>query len=175
MSFHLREDCKKYFSKIKSSTGPIKTDWDIYYFCLVLGLITKKSIDMTRVPHNEFNRNFTPEYKGQQFKLIGMLVVVRAKAESIEMDEKESITRLFNRITEPGTSTRLSSQGFTYLNDYCSGGFEYFRDNSPKAPDNHFQFLRLYRTILDKANQADGNNNKGFTNRAKLTTRIEGI
>ena len=162
MSFHLRDDCKSYFSKIKTSQGPIRTDWDIYYFCLVLGLITRKSTDISRGSHSEFNRNFTPEYRKEQFKLIGMLVVTRAKDEGIEMDEQKSITRLFNKITEPGTSTRLSSEGLTFLNNYCSGGFEYFRDNSPNPPDNHLQFLQLYQNVLDKANEEFGNNNKGL-------------
>ena len=99
MPFRLRNDTKEWFSQI-DGVDPFKADFDIYYFCLVVGLAVGRSVDplSSGVPSKVFVNEFIQDYKPSQRLLTGLLVTAELKRGGIDLTEKAAVLDLFKRL-----------------------------------------------------------------------------
>jgi hypothetical protein len=155
MAFRLRADAESWFSELDGKE-PTKSKFDLYYFCLLIGLANGRSVDPSTagVPAKEFVLDFIQDYKPAQRLLIGLLVVAEVKRGGISLDEKSAVREVFKRLVSTTTSTNLTEEGMRCMNAYASGGYEFLaehRDTKPMSPE---EFLRDYISLVDEAFEA---------------------
>ena len=146
--FKIRESCRDYFKPIRKQRN--LTDFDLYYFCLVLGLKKRQHSEpsMAGGSVSVFTTNFTTEYVPTKELIISLVVCAEAERHGLEMTEKKSVVQLFERLTDGDSITRLSSAGAEAMNSYASGGFDFLRENLQARPEDFSQFLVAYAELL---------------------------
>jgi hypothetical protein len=157
MPFRLRSDAEKWFSEI-NGREPIKTIWDLYYFCLMVGLASGRNTDPVSLglPTKEMVDYVVEDYKPAQRLLIGLLVTAELRKGGIDLGEKTSVREVFKRLVSTEAPSGLTEEGMRCMNAYASGGYEFMaeaRDTKPNSPD---EFLRDYTQLIDAAMAAPG-------------------
>ena len=153
-SFRLRQDTKDWFSNIQDSKSrQIKTDFDLYYFCLMLGLATVKYSDPVNKckKYSDFIGYFIEDYKPHKNLIIGLLIKAELSKFGISLDEKEDTKKHLIKLIDPSTTTNLTNEGIDSMNAYASGGFDYLTENLDSKPYHVEEFLISYIKLLQKA------------------------
>lgn len=151
MPFRLRTDAEKWFSEI-DGREPIKTKFDLYYFCLLAGLASGRYVDISRqgVTARDIVQDFILDYRPAARLMIGLLLVAELSRSGIAPSERLAVRKLVKQLVEPGSSG-LSDEGFRAMNGYASGGYEFLaesRDHRPASPD---EFLRDFTVLIGEA------------------------
>ncbi|MDY6804954.1 MAG: hypothetical protein SXA11_14260 [Cyanobacteriota bacterium] len=147
MSFKMRRDAENWFSNIKDQK-PIQTKFDLYYFCLMLGLAKGRKSNPTRSEVTDFVDYFVSDYKKSQRLIIGLLIGAELSRLGIEATEKNDVRQLFNKLVDPTTPTNLTDAGMDALNQYSSGGYDYLAAELNSKPHYVEEFLRSYDKLL---------------------------
>lgn len=152
-SFQLRLDVDEWFYNInKGKTQQIKTDFDLYYFCLMMGLATKsKNNPSERCQCRDFIDYFVSDYKNQRNLIIGLLIRAELENLGISLDEKDATKDQLSELIEPNSQTKLKDKGIDKMNAYASGGFDYLREKFGSKPNHLENFLQRYVKILREA------------------------
>lgn len=150
MPFRLKSEVDDWFSNIHKQ-GPLKTKFDLYYFCLMAGFSANKKTSSMESIASEITDNFVNEYKPVQRLIIGLLIVCEIKRLGIEITNKEEVQEILTRYTTPESLTHLTDDGLKQLNCYASGGFEYLTEVFPTKPHTLEEFLRRYTQVIDTA------------------------
>ena len=154
MVFRLRSDAEKWFSEIDNKP-PVKTKFDLYYFCLVVGLLSGRSSDPARigVTTRELVDYFIEDFKPGHRLLIGLLVLAELRKSGIDLDEKSAVRDVFGRLITAYSSSGLTDEGFKAMNAYASGGYEFMAESRETKPVSVEEFLRDYLLLVDRAAQ----------------------
>ena len=151
MPFRIRPEAQAWFSEI-SQTPPVKTTFDIYYFCLMAGLLSGRRSDPTSAI--EFVDYFVEDYRPVQRLIIGLLITAELKRLGIEVTEKLRVRDLIKKMVTPNTPTNLTDEGQRLLNSYASGGFDFITEQRETKPYAVQEFLLDYSALIEKAAQA---------------------
>lgn len=152
MPFRLRNDAEKWFSEI-DGRDPVKTKFDLFYFCLMAGLASGRSTDPAEsgVSAKEIVDDFIQDYKPAKRLLIGLLVIAEVRKGGMSLGERASVRDIFKRLVTYDTKTGLTEEGMRCMNAYASGGYEFLaesRDTKPASPE---EFLRDYVKLISQA------------------------
>lgn len=152
-SFQLRLDVDEWFSNInKEKTQQIKTDFDLYYFCLMMGLATKSQNNPSgKCKCRDFIDYFVSDYKSQQNLIIGLLIRAELENLGISLDEKDATKKQLLKLIDPSSQTNLTDEGIDKMNCYASGGFDYLREKMGSKPYHLEEFLHSYVKFLQEA------------------------
>jgi hypothetical protein len=152
MAFRLRADAEKWFSELDGKE-PTRSKFDLYYFCLMVGLASVRHVDPATVgvSAKEFVGDFINDYKPAQRLLIGLLVIAEVKRGGIDLDEKASVRDVFKRLVTPSTVTNLTDEGMRCMNAYASGGYEFLAERRDTRPTSPEEFLRDFLTLVGDA------------------------
>lgn len=155
MSFRLRSDAEKWFAELDGKE-PIKTKFDLYYFCLMAGLSSGRSSEPTKlgVQTRELIDYFIEDYKPAQRLLVGLLVIAELRKAGIGFEEKVAVREVFKRLVSPSTASGLTDEGFKAMNAYASGGYEFLAEARGTKPVSVDEFLRDYQLLMDDAVEA---------------------
>ena len=124
MPFILREDAEKWFAELDGNE-PIKTKFDLYYFCLISGLASGRKSDARSLGAREIVGSFIQDYRPAQLLLIGLLVVAEARKGGIDLSEKDAVRGVFKDLVDPDSHTKLTDEGMRCMNAYASGGLRF--------------------------------------------------
>jgi len=149
--FRMKPEVDHWFKHIMN-TGPIKTKFDLYYFCLIAGLVKGQSIEL--VNGQEFNDTFVSEYQSSQRIILGMFLIAEMSRLGIEFDDREEIRILINKYFESSSTSNLKNEGYSGLNDYANAGFIFLRENYADTPRRVEDFLQWYITNISKQVEA---------------------
>ncbi len=152
MAFRLRQDAQKWFSEIDGKP-PIRTKFDLFYFCLLAGLMSGRRTDPAQAGRSapEIVNNFVEDYKGVQRLIVGLLIVAELKKKGINLEEKDAVRKTIRSLVDPHTSTDLTDEGMRLLNAYASGGYEYISEQRDAKPFTPEEFLRDFVVLLNEA------------------------
>ncbi|MCG3775336.1 MAG: hypothetical protein JW395_2168 [Nitrospira sp.] len=152
MPFRLRSDAEKWFSEI-DGREPVKTKFDLYYFCLMAGLAHGRSTDPAEagISSKEIVDDFIQDYKPAKRLLIGLLVVAEVRKGGISLDERASVRDIFKRLVTFDTKTGLTDEGMRCMNAYASGGYEFLAESRETKPASPEEFLRDYVRLVNEA------------------------
>lgn len=150
--FRLRSDAEKWFAEVEGK-DPIKTKFDLYYFCAMAGLASGRSSDPSKagVPVKDIVASWIEDYKAAQHLIIGLLVVAELRKSGIDFQEKASVREAFKRLVAPNSAAGLTDEGFKALNAYASGGYEFLAESRDTRPATVDVFLRDYLRLVDEA------------------------
>ncbi len=149
MPFRIRGDVELWFSRI-ADKEPLKTKFDLFYFCLLLGLLQgRKSVPREQYSDvTDFVDNFVQDYKPVQSIIVAMMLLAEIDSLGLELADKEDMRRLFDDYLDAQSPTRLSDNGMSKLNQYASGGFDYLVGQQDTKPYKVEEFLRAYSDLL---------------------------
>jgi hypothetical protein len=137
----MRPEVDEWFKHIFKQ-GPIQTKFDLYYFCLMMGLATGKSEAISSAP--EFVQNFIGEYKGVQRLVLGVLIIAEMSRLGLELNDRDEVQDLISKYLDATDVTQLSAAGFERLNDYSHGGFNVIVESAGSKPYHVEPFLQWY-------------------------------
>lgn len=152
MAFRLRLDAQKWFSQIDGK-APIRTKFDLFYFCLLAGLMSGRRTDPAQGGRAapEIVNNFVEDYRGVQRLIVGLLIVAELKKKGINLEEKDAVRKTIRSLVDPHTSTDLTDEGTRLLNAYASGGYEYISEQREAKPFSPEEFLRDFVVLINQA------------------------
>lgn len=151
MPFRLRDDARKWFSELEGKP-PVKSLFDLYYFCLMAGLTTRRRSDPTQGGRTapEFVQNFIEDYRPAQRLIIGLLIVAELQRLGINLHEKASVRATIRQLVDPQSATNLTDEGMRLLNAYASGGYDYISEMRSSKPYSVDEFLRDFVALIAK-------------------------
>jgi hypothetical protein len=152
MPFRLREDVRKWFSEIDGKP-PVKTQFDLFYFCLMAGLTAGRHSNPTHGGRSapEFIQTFIDDYRAAQRLIIGLLIVAEVQRLGINLEEKASVRKTIQTLVDPQSPTNLTAEGMRMLNEYASGGYDYISEMRSSKPYTVEEFLRDFVGLVGKA------------------------
>lgn len=153
MPFYIRKDAEKWFNNIKNQKPFVETKFDLYYFCLMLGLYEcRKTPVSDNSETTEFQKVFVKSYVPAQKIIIGLLICAELKRLGIDYSEKDDVHKLISNIIDTDSPTKLSDKGMTKLNEYASGGYEVLTEKYPNRPYKIEEFIRSYAKLFNNCN-----------------------
>jgi hypothetical protein len=149
MAFRLRSSVDQWFKHIgPKKEGALKTKFDLFYLCLLLGFADGKPEKPGNAP--EFVNAFISEYQGSQNIIIGLLILAELSRQGIKATEKESVRQVFNNYVDTKSPTNLSSNGEAKINEYASRGFDILCKEITTVPYDEADFLRQYISVASR-------------------------
>lgn len=151
-NFRMRQDAENWFSNIRDQK-PIRTKFDLYYFCLMMGLATERRSDPAKScpDYTDFTDNFVGDYKPYQRLIIGLLIRAELSRRGVSVTEKDEVRKFFVDLVNPQNPTNLTDTGMDRLNEYASGGYDYLAEKLDSRPYHVEEFLRTYANFLREA------------------------
>lgn len=143
--FRMRDDADRWFRKI-ADRPPIKTKLDLYYFCLMAGLMRGQLDDVN--PGTDIYIKFPQEYEGSRYQVLGLLLVAEMHREGLEFNDKQAVQGLIARYLAADSPSNLSAEGFKKANGYASGGFNVLTEHFEDSPQDVNVFLTRYAALL---------------------------
>ena len=144
--FRLRKDTEAWFKHI-AGKPPLETKFDLYYLCMLLGIVTRRTSLATDAPG--FVDNFVESYRPQSLLIMGLALLAELKAIGCELDERDEVRRQLARLVGPGG---VSNDGVAVLNGYASGGFDYLQERYGDLPPYSAEaFLPAFVELLTGA------------------------
>ncbi len=149
--FRLREDADEFFRHIQGAQ-PIKSKWDIYHLCAMLGLFGQRSSDPGEagIPAPVFVQYVIEDYKPVELIFVSLLLLAQMARVGYRVEDRKEIQELLSQLVN-SRALALGAEGVALLNRYASGGFdllvERYGDAQPRSPE---EFLPRYAEILDE-------------------------
>ena len=144
MAFKLKEQAFAWFKHIDRKQ-PIKTQFDLYYMCLLVGLISGKSDSPGK--SQDFVDYFVAEYKPYKRIIAGLLLYTELKHFGIDLSESAEIKQKIELLFD-SSDNMLTKEGFEQLNSFASGGFNIICENMVDKPRDTAEFLIQYSNLL---------------------------
>lgn len=143
MPFRLRTDARDWFRDIKT---PI--DFDLYYFCLMVGLAANRKSD-GKAEAKDLVNDFPELYKKNNRLILALFLRRELQFMGIELNEKVQLHNEISRLVDASEPSRLSEHGMHELNRYASGGYEALSEEFTDRPRHLETFLPEYKKFLE--------------------------
>ena len=144
MAFKLKEQAFKWFKHI-DRVPPLNTQFDLYYMCLLVGLVSGKPDNPGQ--SQDFVDHFVGDYKPYKRIIVGLLLHVELKHFGIALSESDEIKQKIELLFD-STDNMLTKDGFEKLNSYASGGFNIIFSHIVDKPRDTAEFLLQYSDLL---------------------------
>jgi hypothetical protein len=150
-SFRIREDALTWLADVQR-TLPNCEIWDLYYFCVMAGLSSGRSEDLSATARSrEMVDYFVNNYKPAESFLVGMLIVAELKRGRIDLSEEGEVRSVFRNLVDGEGNNPFTTEGMNRLNAYANGGYEYLAESIEQKPQSAEEFLRIYAGLVDEA------------------------
>jgi len=148
MSFSLTNDCKNWFKEV---AGKHKfMDFDIFYFCYISGILSKKRNSLEGVNSEIFSKTFIEKYKDKSSLLISLLLTTEIERFSIDKTSKKEVNRFIESYLDINATNRMSNLGIKTMNEYSYGGYIYLSEKMYDKPRSIETFLLDYYSLINK-------------------------
>ncbi len=148
MPFRLSKEAREWFKHVRAD---FDLEFDTYYLCLMVGLVTGTKKSLEDKATSELVNNFPGPYLEKGRLIIATYlsrVLVQHKIQAGEREQIEAVIR--QRIT-PDDGSHLTSLGLKELNEYSHGGFEVLADMFGDKPRAIETFLPKYAQAVHEA------------------------
>ena len=154
MGFELRQDTKRWF---RAFDKDIKQKniilFDLYYFCLMPGFITKqRNVEIHSDDVDEMTRDFPNVFQPCGELLVGLLINTELSRLGIDLNERTSV---YSKISELVITSPpyLSNEGIKRMNEYAHGGFDVLCEHMEERPRSLEIFIRSYHRLIQNLQQ----------------------
>jgi hypothetical protein len=151
LGFELRHDAKRWFKAFEKEKTLIL--FDIYYFCLIPGFITKRrNLEIHSEDVDEMTRDFPSVFRSRGELLVGLLIDTELSRLGIDLKERKSVYSTISElvITSP---PYLSNEGIKLMNQYAHGGFDVLCERMDERPRSIETFVRKYYLLIQDLKQ----------------------
>lgn len=159
MPFRLRSEAADWFKDVKSELGAAPM-FDMYYFCLIVGLATNRLSPVPDAETSELVDSFPNEYAAQGRLIMALFISRELRRQGVRFSERAAVNASIRRLVDPNSPSRMSAEGLKLLNQYSHGGYEvlrspeWFEDRPRKLETFLVLFHRHLKRVLDGAEAA---------------------
>lgn len=142
--FRIRVESDKWFKKLKSSEKKLfKTKFDLYYLFFLNGIAHEdKNPQLSgNGGTSEIIDYFPSDYSGSKHLIVGLLVVTELKRLGVSFNDKPSVEEKFQELVDPESKSKLTTKGFSKMNDYANKGFELLQEEIGNQTELAPEFL----------------------------------
>ena len=152
MPFRLRKDARDWFKGISED---LPLDFDIFYFCLMAGLVTGRKAFPPASEATDLAQDFPGDYRTRGRIVVALLLTRELKKLGIKFEERVTLHKEIAKLIDPLSSSHLSALGMDEINHYSFGGFDVLTDWFDDRPRYLETFLPQYRQRLKNALEAE--------------------
>jgi hypothetical protein len=146
MPFLLRNDAVKWFSNISKGKGAIKTDFDLYYFCLIIGMAGGRMGDTADT--KQIVQDFVSDYEDSK-RLIGALAFYADLNQlGVSLSERSAVQAKVCGHFVADNANYLTDDALKKMNKYASGGYNLLTEKIDAKPHHLEHFLMRYCSVL---------------------------
>ena len=150
--FRWTKAAQEWGKNVVKNNDIFKTNFDLYYSYLLIGLIDGKKIQPDAKDLKDLTDTFPEDYKDKSKLIINMLLTVELKLQGVKITSKEHVKRLIeNLIEESGNSLSAGENGgFNACNLYANYGFETMNQLLTVPRGEIERFINAYVGLLKK-------------------------
>ncbi|WP_445665124.1 hypothetical protein [Fodinibius sp. AD559] len=137
MAFYIRRESEDWYTDLtRDGNELIRTRFDLYYLFFLKGIANQDKNPKNKGSEfvKELIEYFPEEYKGSRNTIVGLLVNSELNRLGISPDDKREVKDKYQQIVEPESQAKLTSKGFSLMNDYASRGYELFQQELGDNP-----------------------------------------
>ena len=149
-SFRVSKKAKEWFIHIRTPKA-LQTDFDVLYFCFVVGIVSKRQRDLKNDETSELTVAFPDSYKPKSELLVALLLKAKLDARGISLDDKGQVHRAISSYVAPDSPNHMNAEGVKEFCKFSHGGFEVLREWFDSKPRKLETFLRSFRIRVDEA------------------------
>lgn len=145
----IKEDSESTDQVLKTFTPdtPIKTQFDLYYLFLLVGLGKVGTTDISSADAagnmKDLVREVTSEFYEYKHILAGLVLLSELMHSGFSI-EKKLVQNKVVELLQSDSSTYLSDKAVSLMNAYAFAGFEHIRESYGQSPANANDFLLWY-------------------------------
>jgi len=163
MAFRFPKEAREYFKGIMSERGGQRQNmfnmFDIYYYCLLMGLAINKIDTDESSLGEEFQKGYPDQFKEHKDFLTALLISSELKRNNTHKDDKSFQTIMLQMINV-NEASQLSDLGYQRMNEYALKGFIEIKETLPFYPITREDFLTSFYGLLNDRTTSE--NKKGF-------------
>ncbi len=144
--FKLHNSAVRWGDKLIHKDSPIKTQFDIYYLSLLVGVGLCRSNKFDSADVHDLTRPVTEPFVPYRHLLAGLLLVSELTNSRLPLT-KPLVKSKVSVLLDSHSQTFLSDTAVELMNGYAFGGFEALREKMPVVSDVN-EFLIWYYTIM---------------------------
>jgi len=160
MAFRFPKEARGYFKAIMSDRGGQRQNmfnmFDIYYYCLLMGLAINKIDTDESLLGDEFQKGYPDQFKENKDFLTALLISSELKRNNTRKDDKSFQTIMLQMINV-NEASQLSAIGYQRMNEYALKGFIEIKENMPFEPITREDFLASFYDLLNSKTRSEGN------------------
>jgi hypothetical protein len=144
--FRLKAEIDDWFKNIYGR-GVIKTKWDEYYLCLLLGLSASRHNEIVgdRVDMVDY---FIDDYRKSQYSIISLFLCAELGRLGIQFTDKNSAKAILDQYLDADAPAKLTNKAFQRLNEYAYGGYLVLNEKFSNKPADQTTFLQQYDQLV---------------------------
>jgi hypothetical protein len=127
----------------RSDNNPIKTQFDLYYLFLIVGLGKGKTYDTSKSELKDLVRNVTEDFQEYKHLLAGLLLSAELTNSGHNLDKKK-VQKKVVELLRADSSVYLSQSAIDTMNSYALAGFEIVREKYTSPRTDVYDFLLWY-------------------------------
>jgi len=147
--FRLASDAQKWFASAFADDGPLRTEFDKYYLCLLIGL-KKRRRDQLDSSAKDVIEYWISDYQGIRDLMLGLILNDELNDRGIKVEERNAVQATCKRIFTHDDRTQLTSDGMNVANSIAYGGFRTIEESFPGniSPRSQFELMTHVASLL---------------------------
>jgi hypothetical protein len=127
--FRILKEVRPWFKGVEKE---LALDFDMYYFCLMAGLVAGRKRPSQGDDASDLAQDFPGEYRSRGRVIVALLLAKELRTLGVNFKERTTLHREVSKLIDPLSSSHLSAAGMEEMNRYSYGGFdvltEWFED-----------------------------------------------
>ena len=145
MPFQLRDGTRDWFKHIEED---FDLAFDMYYFCLIAGLLEGKRKKVSSDQTSELVSNFPGDYQEKSRYIIALYLSRELQSLGVNFSDREMLHNQISRLIDSMKPSRLSAEGMRRMNEYSHGGLDVIKEWFDEKPRSIESFLPHYRNKI---------------------------
>jgi len=146
MPFQLRQGTRDWFRHIEDD---FDLAFDMYYFCLIAGLVEGERTKVASEKTSELVSNFPGDYQEKSRYIIALYLSRELRSLSVDFSDRETLHNQISRLIDSMRPSRLSPEGMRRMNEYSNGGLDIIKEWFEEKPRSVEEFLPHYYRYLN--------------------------
>jgi hypothetical protein len=145
MPFQLRLATRDWFRHIEDD---FDLAFDMYYFCLVAGLVEGERTAVDNHKKSELVSRFPGDYQEKSRYIIALYLSRELQSLGVDFTDRKTLHNQISSLIDSMRPSRLSPEGMRRMNQYSYGGLDVVKEWFEEKPRSLEEFLPHYYRYL---------------------------
>jgi len=139
--FKIDKNVERWCYHLINKKGLIKTEFDLFYIFLLVGLGFGRSEKIAPELSKVFTKVYPKGYEPSREKIASLLLYTDLKTTGFDTSNKSIVKSKIVELFSSNSQTYLSDIGIEKLNSYANGGYRLIKEKILQAPSDSTNFL----------------------------------